>query len=448
MPVLASTLIRFTSPDPALLAASWSRSLRWSCAPSQQQGLGISASRCYAILANSGMTMRPAPEAAARRLRRHLPWSDLCRRLSVSQTGTQGSVQARPAASSVVRRRAWGYVGPKPRKGLGEVRRSYSSNTTIASDLGSLGSLQKSETSTLLKDPQRPVVPESAISSGPGTAIEGHVAVQQIRKDIATDSVAPDFWSHKLQKSPEGKDIVVHYCRTLKSSEDVAQLFLEDDIIGLDLEWKASASAWDGIQGNVSMIQIANRHRVALFHVALFRPARGLADLVPPTLKRIIEDPAITKAGVSIKADCTRLRKYLQIDARGIFELSHLHKLVKYCQSNPKLINKRLVNLSEQVEEHFGLPLCKDEVVRCGEWTAALNYRQVQYAASDPYACVCLFDAMNAKRQALEPTPPLPAHAELNIPIRTICDAPVTADLEEIEVVQSEETPENPKDAI
>ncbi|OJK05327.1 hypothetical protein ASPACDRAFT_20693 [Aspergillus aculeatus ATCC 16872] len=279
-------------------------------------------------------------------------------------------------------------------------------------------------------------------------SIKSHFAAQQLQKDTAGNPVTPEFWSHKLQKSPEGKDIVVHYCRSLKSSEDIAQLFLEDDLLGLDLEWKASASAWGSIQDNVSLIQIANRHRIALFHLALFKPARGIADLVPPTLKRIIEDPAITKAGVSIKADCTRLRKFLKIDAHGIFELSHLYKLIKYCQSNPKLINKRLVNLSEQVEEHFGLPLQKEETVRCSEWTATLNYRQVQYAASDSYACVCLYDKMDAKRQALDPTPPLPAHAELNIPIRVVCKAPVTADLEEVEVVQPGDAPENSKCTI
>ncbi|PYH93484.1 ribonuclease H-like protein [Aspergillus ellipticus CBS 707.79] len=243
---------------------------------------------------------------------------------------------------------------------------------------------------------------------------------------------APKFWTHRICKSPEGKNIVVHYCRTLKSSEQVVQHFLNDQAIGFDMEWKAQASGWDSIQNNVSLIQIANRERIALFHIALFKPGKNLTDLVPPTLKRIMEDPNITKLGVSIKADCTRLRKFLKIDAHGIFELSHLHKLVKYCQSNPKLINKRAVNLSEQVEEHFGLPLDKDENVRCGNWALELNYRQVHYAASDSFACVCLFDTMDAKRKALDPMPPLPAHAELDLPIRIVHEPPVAADPSEV----------------
>ncbi|KAL5361629.1 ribonuclease H-like domain-containing protein [Aspergillus floccosus] len=257
-----------------------------------------------------------------------------------------------------------------------------------------------------------------------------------ISVNTPTPTSPAKFWSHQMYKRPDGGDITVHYCRSLKSAEDVAQHFLHDEILGFDLEWKAQASALDSIQNNVSLVQIANRERIALFHIAMFRPGIDLADLVAPSLRAILESPRITKVGVSIKADSTRVRKYLGINTRAIFELSHLHKLVKYCYSNPRLINKRLVNLSEQVEEHFGLPLAKEDDVRCGDWMHALNYRQVQYAASDPYACLCLFYAMDAKRKALDPVPPLPAHAELDIPIRIVHDAPVQTDLDEVEVVR------------
>ncbi|GKZ38978.1 hypothetical protein AbraIFM66950_011607 [Aspergillus brasiliensis] len=269
-------------------------------------------------------------------------------------------------------------------------------------------------------------------------APENHPAAEEPKPVLtpAEDPPTPKFWSHTMLKSPEGKNIIVHYCKTLKSSEDVARLFLHDKILGFDMEWKAQASAWNSIQDNVSLIQVANRERIALFHVALFRPGRKLSDLVPPSLKQIIESPDITKLGVSIKADCTRLRKYLKIDAHGIFELSHLHKLVKYCQTNPKLINKRPVNLSEQVEEHLGLPLEKAEDVRCSDWTVSLSYRQVQYAASDSYACICLFDTMNAKRKALDPRPPLPAHADLDLPIRIVRKPTVTTVPDDVEVIK------------
>lgn len=239
----------------------------------------------------------------------------------------------------------------------------------------------------------------------------------QSRPDsLSGTSSEPIYWSHRLHKGPDGKPIVVHYCRSLATTEEIARLFLEDKVIGLDLEWNIQGS--NDIQSNVSLIQIANDRRIALFHIAQFKPAKGLHDFVSPTLRRILESPEVTKAGVSIKADCTRLRKYLGIDTQGIFELSHLHRLVKYCQTSPKLVNKRLVNLSEQVEEHFGLPLLKEGDVRCSDWSRFLNYNQVQYAATDPFACICLFNTMDRKRQLMDPAPPRPAHVELGLPIR------------------------------
>lgn len=38
-------------------------------------------------------------------------------------------------------------------------------------------------------------------------------------------------------------------------------------------------------------------------------------------------------------------------------------------------------------------------------------------AAAHPYACLCLYHVMEAKREALNPVPPRPAHAEFNLPI-------------------------------
>lgn len=260
---------------------------------------------------------------------------------------------------------------------------------------------------------------ETDMSSVPDT-VTGHES-GSIEEDDSTDeptpSSTPQFWSHSSQHSPDGGKLIVHYCRTLQSTEEAVQHFFGSKVIGFDMEWKAQASGWDSIQSNVSVIQIANEERIAIFQVALFKPARSLDDLVSPSLKRLIESPDVMKVGVSIKADCTRLRKYLGIDAKATFELSHLYKLIKYGKDNPKLVNKRGVNLSEQINEHFGLPLEKSDDVRCGDWTRALSYRQVQYAATDPYACVRLFHAMDAKRQAMNPMPPRPAFAELNQPI-------------------------------
>ena len=230
------------------------------------------------------------------------------------------------------------------------------------------------------------------------------------------------FWSHALYRGPGADDteqkVKIHYCRSTHTTQRVLeQYFMNKTVLGFDIEWKPDAYRNGGIKKNVSLIQLASEDRIALFHIALFSGDRA-EHLVAPGLKAIMEDPSITKVGVAIKADCTRLRKFLDIRSRGLFELSHLHKLVKFSLSKDyKLINKRLVPLATQVQEHLHLPLFKGDV-RGSDWSQALAMDQIVYAASDSYAGIHLFNTLEIKRKALNPTPPRPYHAEEDRPIR------------------------------
>jgi hypothetical protein len=206
-------------------------------------------------------------------------------------------------------------------------------------------------------------------------AKEIHVPLTfKIPKDImehakqAIPGSKESYWSHKLYRGPEDQEVKVHYCKSKHTTERVAQYFIDQAVIGFDIEWKAEATKNAGIKKNVALIQVASESRIALFHIALF-PGDSADALVAPTLKKIMENPEITKLGVAIKADCTRLRNFLQIDPKGIFELSHLFKLVKYSPSGDvKQINKKLVSLSTQVEEHLELPIFKGDV-RGSDWS-------------------------------------------------------------------------------
>jgi len=177
--------------------------------------------------------------------------------------------------------------------------------------------------------------------------------------------------------------VKVHYCKTKEASERVARLFLDEEVLGFDIEWKANAAAIEGIAKNVSLIQIASERRVALFHVALFSIIDSMDEFAIPTLKKIMESRGITKVGVAVKGDCTRLRKFLNIQSRGIFELSHLYKLVKFSLGDVKKINKTLVSLAQQVQEHLQLPLWKGEV-RSSDWSKDLDYQQIQCKLISP----------------------------------------------------------------
>ncbi|KAL8892311.1 MAG: hypothetical protein Q9192_005631 [Flavoplaca navasiana] len=247
---------------------------------------------------------------------------------------------------------------------------------------------------------------------------------------LASRSSRSAYWQYTLYEGPEGQKVKVHYCKSLETTERIARLFLKESVIGFDIEWKPSATIKDGIRKNVALIQLASEERIALFHIARFSKGDEIASLVAPTFKAIMESSSITKVGVSVKGDGTRLRKYMNIDSRGLCELSYLYKLVKFSLTDVKKINRSLVALAKQVEEHLMLPMSKDEDVRGSDWSEDLNYQQISYAASDSYAGFQLYHTLNNKRLALSPCPPLPTHAELGHPIR-LANGQTVAEYEE-----------------
>ncbi|KAF3770894.1 ribonuclease H-like protein [Cryphonectria parasitica EP155] len=235
----------------------------------------------------------------------------------------------------------------------------------------------------------------------------------------AAEGTDESFWSYSFYRGPNREDGVkgkvrVHYCKNAHVAERALQYLVGEKFVGLDLEWVALASKSSGARRNVSLVQLASQSRVVLLHLAVY-PAKD--ELATPTLRKIIEDPNVTKLGVWIKGDCTRLKKYLSINARGIFELSHLFKQVKYSTSRPALVNKKLVSLATQCKEVFGLPMRKDQNVRTSDWSQPLDMGQIGYSASDAYAAIHLFAMLNHQREKLDPVPALPFHLELDKPI-------------------------------
>ncbi|KAI1131928.1 ribonuclease H-like protein [Nemania abortiva] len=242
------------------------------------------------------------------------------------------------------------------------------------------------------------------------------------------------FWSHTLYRgtaeggSPERPK--VHYCRSRNTMDRVCkQYFMHEKVLGFDLEWMAEARRGQGLKHNVSLIQMASPSRIALFHIAQFVYGK---DMVGPYFRSLMEDPNITKIGVHIKGDATRLRNYLDIQSRGLMELSHLYKLVKYSKTREyHNINKRLVPLATQVEEYLHLPLFKGQDVRSGNWLKILTMDQILYSAADAYAGVHLYATLEHHRKQLDPCPPPPHHAELNLAIR-LADGIEVTDSEDI----------------
>ncbi|KAI5865527.1 ribonuclease H-like protein [Durotheca rogersii] len=254
---------------------------------------------------------------------------------------------------------------------------------------------------------------------------------------------SPDsFWSYSQYRGigKDGRETtpLVHYCRTRETMESVCkQYFLGESLLGFDLEWCINSMRFQGVRRNVSLIQLASPCRIGLFHVACFR---GTGDMVGPSFRKIMEDANITKVGVAIRGDVSRLRKFLDIDSKGLIELSHLYRLVTHSASGDfHLINKKLVPLATQVQQYLRLPLFKGQDVRSSNWMRPLNMAQIKYSASDAYAGLHLYATLEYFRKKLHPRPPTPHHAELGLPIRLADSTELTVEDDDADTIEKTE---------
>lgn len=268
----------------------------------------------------------------------------------------------------------------------------------------------KSEDSTTtFKDStsEAPSEAKAKVPEEPQTVLSYQIPPKDFRDAaMASPNSNAAYWSHNLYKNPENQKPVVYYCQSYDAAESKAQLFLNEKVLGFDMEWEVGSSTKSdnpNIKRAVSLIQIAAEDKIGLFQIARFRNAKTAEEHMPPSLRKILESKEIVKAGVNISGDATRLKKCLNVEMRGIFELSHLFRVVKESKKWP--VNFRLVSLGMQVQEILMLPLKKDDV-RVSAWSKELNLQQTGYAAADAYAGLRLFWRLEELRRGMRPKPP------------------------------------------
>ncbi|KAF2021327.1 hypothetical protein BU24DRAFT_19296 [Aaosphaeria arxii CBS 175.79] len=236
------------------------------------------------------------------------------------------------------------------------------------------------------------------------------------------------YWDHTLYRGPNNEEVKVTYCKTKEQSENAAQAFLGEELVGFDMEWVISYKKGEirDLQDEISMIQIASEHQIALFHIGQ-HVGKTTDDLIAPSLRKIIESPNIVKTGHNImSADCGRLLQYFGITAKGIFELCHLDYLVTHGPTEPSRVNTviRNTSLGAMVQKHLGYPMCKDDDIRKCNWRREIyahwqpHKKRLNYAAADAYAGPMLYHCMNAQRLAMDPVPPMPLLADKYLPFK------------------------------
>lgn len=221
------------------------------------------------------------------------------------------------------------------------------------------------------------------------------------------------WWSYGLYRGPRNRKPEVLYARSKAESEEIAQGFLHEDVLGFDMEWPCfdgNSRGEDRLQDKVGLIAIACEAKIALFHFGAYTGKKP-GDFIGPKLRAIIESPRIKKAGVNIlAADFGRLRDWFEMEPQGAVELSHLHNLDNYGRNRQTShCTTRLCALDKLVQTHLHLPLKKSSV-RTSNWgqKKQLSRDQKAYAASDAYAGFMLYHCLDSLRLSIEPSPPPP----------------------------------------
>jgi len=246
------------------------------------------------------------------------------------------------------------------------------------------------EAPMLCADPQRTSDAEISGPAGPSapspneshtpnqdsmTTTTYRIPVADYREAVKSSlNTSAAYWSYHMYKNAAGDAPTVHYCTKLDQAERVLQQhFLGQPVLGFDIEWEQRARKESAAKQNVSLVQIACEDRICLIHVAIFA-GTSIEQLVPGTLREILESNQIVKAGVNIGGDARRMREYLGVNMRAQFELCPLFKLVTFARKDVNWTMKS-AGLAAQVQAVLLLPMLKGDV-RTSSWSRKLSKEQ------------------------------------------------------------------------
>ncbi len=165
----------------------------------------------------------------------------------------------------------------------------------------------------------------------------------------------------------DGRIIVI---QTESEANKAVDFLMTQDVVGLDTETRPSFVK--GRVNTVSLLQVSTSDTCFLFRLNMI----GLCTAV----RRMLEDVALLKVGLSLKDD------FLSLHRLGEFEIGHyteLQHMVKEYGIEEQSLQKVYALL-------FGKKISKTQ--RLSNWdTDVLTDKQKMYAAIDAWACLRIF---------------------------------------------------------
>ena len=168
----------------------------------------------------------------------------------------------------------------------------------------------------------------------------------------------------------EGRIVVI---LTESEAQKAVDYLLSQTILGVDTETRPSFKK--GRANKVALLQVASHEVCFLFRLNQLG--------ISPAVKRLLEDKKVPKIGLSWHDDLNMLHK------SGDFETGCFVDL----QDHVREIGVEDLSLQKLYANFFGQKISKRE--RLTNWEAdVLNDKQKQYAATDAWACIMLYEEL------------------------------------------------------
>ena len=171
-----------------------------------------------------------------------------------------------------------------------------------------------------------------------------------------------------------------------RSAERAVKFLMKQPLLGFDTETRPSFKK--GLQYKVSLLQVCNGEVCLLFRL-------NRIDL-PDCLIKLLEDKKITKIGLSWHDDLHGLQARRQFNPGTFIDLQDI-------ASEMGIIDQSLQKLFANI---FGQKISKGQ--QLSNWEAEfLTEAQMQYAATDAWACIELYNEMKRMQEEgfeLQPT--------------------------------------------
>lgn len=173
----------------------------------------------------------------------------------------------------------------------------------------------------------------------------------------------------------EGK---IHLVNTPQQAEHAVNFLKQFPLLGIDTETRPSFSR--GQQHKVALLQVSAQEHCFLFRL-------NLTDLTLPVIY-LLENPAITKVGLSLHDDFMMLHRRAPFEPRGIVEL----------QERVKLFGIEELGLQKIYAILFGQKISKSQ--QLSNWEAKeLTQPQQRYAATDAWACLQIYHQLQRLKE-------------------------------------------------